>query len=230
VTGSDGSWTPILEDLGIAVAALAPANCGWEVDWSQEFLAAAEGLPLKNIAARAGGIEAKGELMITAYGLEGGAIYLLGATLRQMDEPGLEIDLKPSFSIDELHRKMESARGDLLERCRERWKLSPAAASLLAEIAPPGASLGTLAELAKACRVRLRQPRPIAEAISSAGGVCWDEIDEHLMLKKIPGVFIAGEMIDWEAPTGGYLMQGCFATGSIAGAAAVSYPFRARPD
>ena len=230
VTGSDGGWTYILEDLGIKVAPLVPANCGWETDWSPALLAAAEGLPLKNIAARAGGIEAKGELMITAYGLEGGAIYQLGAALRSMSEPGIEIDLKPSFSFDELHRKMESARGDLLERCRERWKLSTAAAALLTEIAPPGSSLEILAELAKACPVRLRQPRPIEEAISSAGGVCWDEIDEHLMLRKFPRVFVAGEMIDWEAPTGGYLMQGCFATGGIAGAAAVSCPLKARPD
>ena len=230
VTGSDGGWTCILEDLGIKVAPLVPANCGWETDWSPALLAAAEGLPLKNIAARAGGIEAKGELMITAYGLEGGAIYQLGAALRSMSEPGIEIDLKPSFSFDELHRKMESARGDLLERCRERWKLSTAAAALLTEIAPPGSSLEILAELAKACPVRLRQPRPIEEAISSAGGVCWDEIDEHLMLRKFPRVFVAGEMIDWEAPTGGYLMQGCFATGGIAGAAAVSCPLKARPD
>ena len=230
VTGSDGGWTYILEDLGIKVAPLVPANCGWETDWSPALLAAAEGLPLKNIAARAGGIEAKGELMITAYGLEGGAIYQLGAALRSMSEPGIEIDLKPSFSFDELHRKMESARGDLLERCRERWKLSTAAAALLTEIAPPGSSLEILAELAKACPVRLKQPRPIEEAISSAGGVCWDEIDEHLMLRKFPRVFVAGEMIDWEAPTGGYLMQGCFATGGIAGAAAVSCPLKARPD
>ena len=230
VTGSAGGWTYILEDLGIKVAPLVPANCGWETDWSPALLAAAEGLPLKNIAARAGGIEAKGELMITAYGLEGGAIYQLGAALRSMSEPGIEIDLKPSFSFDELHRKMESARGDLLERCRERWKLSTAAAALLTEIAPPGSSLEILAELAKACPVRLKQPRPIEEAISSAGGVCWDEIDEHLMLRKFPRVFVAGEMIDWEAPTGGYLMQGCFATGGIAGAAAVSCPLKARPD
>ena len=230
VTGSDGGWTYILEHLGIKVAPLVPANCGWETDWSPALLAAAEGLPLKNIAARAGGIEAKGELMITAYGLEGGAIYQLGAALRSMSEPGIEIDLKPSFSFDELHRKMESARGDLLERCRERWKLSTAAAALLTEIAPPGSSLEILAELAKACPVRLRQPRPIEEAISSAGGVCWDEIDEHLMLRKFPRVFVAGEMIDWEAPTGGYLMQGCFATGGIAGAAAVSCPLKASPD
>jgi uncharacterized flavoprotein (TIGR03862 family) len=222
VTGSDGCWTCILENLGIKVAPLVPANCGWETDWSKEFLAVAEGLPLKNIEVRAGGSEAKGELMITAYGLEGGAIYQLGAALRSMREPGIEIDLKPSFSIDELHRKMESARGDLLEGCRERWKLSTAAGALLAEVAPRGSSLETLAELAKACPVRLRQPRPIEEAISSAGGVCWEEIDERLMLRKIPGVFVAGEMIDWEAPTGGYLMQGCFATGGIAGGGAAS--------
>jgi uncharacterized flavoprotein (TIGR03862 family) len=217
VTGSDGEWTGILEDLGIDVSPLAPANCGWETDWSPAFLAVAEGLPLKNIAARAGGIEVKGELMITAYGLEGGAIYQLGAALRSMPLPGIEIDLKPSFSIDDLIRKMESARGDLLEACRERWKLPTAASALLTESSDRDASLGALANLVKSCPVRLKRPRPIDEAISSAGGICWHEIDATLMLRKIPGIFVAGEMIDWEAPTGGYLMQGCFATGSIAG-------------
>ena len=217
VTGSDGKWTSILEDLGIEVSPLVPANCGWETDWSPAFLAVAEGLPLKNIAARAGGTEVKGELMITGYGLEGGAIYQLGATLRSMPQPGIEIDLKPSFSVDDLIRKMESARGDLLEGCRERWKLSAAASALLTESSDRAAPLEALANLVKSCPVRLKRPRPIDEAISSAGGICWHEIDAKLMLRKIPGIFVAGEMIDWEAPTGGYLMQGCFATGSIAG-------------
>lgn len=222
ITGSDGSWTRTMEEMGIRVAPLLPANCGWETDWSPEFLTAAEGLPLKNIVARADGIEAKGELIVTSYGIEGGAIYQLGTALRSMPEPCIEIDLKPSFTIGDLLRKMESARGDLLERCRERWKLSPAASAILAEISPPSPSLEILAALTKACRVRLKRPRPIAEAISSAGGICWDEIDSRLMLKKIPGIFVAGEMIDWEAPTGGYLMQGCFATGTIAGRSAAA--------
>ena len=115
---------------------------------------------------------------------------------------------------------MESVRGDPAAACRERWKLSPAAHAILCRDLPPGIPVEELAARAKAYPVPLTAPRPIAEAISSAGGVRWDEVDETLMLKKIPGVFVAGEMIDWEAPTGGYLMQGCFATGTLAGSAA----------
>lgn len=220
VTGSDGGWVPVLEGLGIGVNPLLPANCGWETPWPAEVLAAAEGQPLKNLVVRAGESEAKGELMVTAYGLEGGAIYQLGPALRAMREPLLHIDLKPGFSSGELLRKMESVRGDPASACRERWKLSPAAHAILCRDLPPGTPVEELAARAKACPVPLTAPRPIAEAISSAGGIRWDELDESLMLKKIPGVFVAGEMIDWEAPTGGYLMQGCFATGTLAGSAA----------
>ena len=220
VTGSDGAWTRVLEKLGIAISPLAPANCGWECEWSREMLSVAEGQPLKNIVVRAGGKEAKGELMVTRYGLEGGAIYQLGEVLRGMPEPLIEIDLKPTFSFEELLGKTEGMRGDAVIAAAQRWKLSKAALALLKEgLTEP--SSAALAARAKSCLIRLKQPRPLAEAISSAGGVCWREIDAHLMLKKIPRVHVAGEMIDWEAPTGGYLMQGCFATGTIAGSAAV---------
>ena len=220
VTGSDGGWVPVLEGLGIGVNPLVPANCGWETPWPAEVLATAEGHPLKNLVVRAGEAEAKGELMVTAYGLEGGAIYQLGPALRAMKEPLLQIDFKPDFLNGELLRKMESVRGDPASACRERWKLSSAAHAILCRNLPPGIPVEELAARAKACPVPLTAPRPIAEAISSAGGVRWNELDETLMLKKIPGVFVAGEMIDWEAPTGGYLMQGCFATGTLAGSAA----------
>lgn len=205
VTGSDGTWTTILASLGIGVAPLLPANCGWETPWPPEVLAVAEGQPLKNLVVRAGGQEAKGELMVTAYGLEGGAIYQLGAALRAMPRPKIRIDFKPTFTTDELARKPVA-----------HWKLTPAAKVILEHGLPAGSAL---AARAKDCPVAFTGPRPIAEAISSAGGVRWDELDESLMLKKLPGVFLAGEMIDWEAPTGGYLMQGCFATGSLAGGA-----------
>jgi predicted flavoprotein YhiN len=163
----------------------------------------------------------KGELMVTAYGLEGGAIYQLGKVLRSMDQALIHIDFKPESSLEDLGRKMASTRGDLTEICRSRWKLSAAAHAILTHGLSTGTSLETLSHLAKALPVRLTNPRPIAEAISSAGGVCWEEIDEALMLKKFPGVFVAGEMIDWEAPTGGYLMQGCFASGQLAAQGAV---------
>jgi uncharacterized flavoprotein (TIGR03862 family) len=221
ITGSDGSWVAILEALGIRVTPLAPANCGWEADWSPGLLAIAEGQPLKNIVAKAGSAEARGELMITAYGLEGGAIYQLGPALRAMAEPVIEIDLKPSFSKEELERKLESVRKDFLSAAKERWKLPAAATALLQEDLTEETPVA-MAERAKCCAVRLKRPRPLDEAISSAGGICWSEIDTRLMLRRIPGIFVAGEMIDWEAPTGGFLMQGCFATGTIAGHHATS--------
>lgn len=223
ITGSDGGWVATLSSLGIDVHPLVPANCGWEHPWTPGVLAVAEGKPLKNLVVRANGREAAGELMVTAYGLEGGAIYQLGAALRSMPEPVLEIDFKPTFRHDDLLRKMESVKQDLLNACRDRWKLSDAAHAILCDGLPGDVSLEALARRVKACPIHLTRPRPIDEAISSAGGVRWSELDGDLMLKKLPGVFVAGEMIDWEAPTGGYLMQGCFATGTHAAKAACVY-------
>ncbi len=213
-TGSDGSWTSLFETLGISHQPLTPANCGWEHPWPAETLAAAEGLPLKNLQVTAAHQTVTGELMLTRYGLEGGAIYQLGATLRAMPQPAVILDFKPTFSHLQLVRKMESVRQDFLAQAVIRWKLSPPASAILARRSYP--DVESLAHEAKNCVLTLTAPRPIAEAISSAGGVRWDEIDPTLMLKKIPGVFLAGEMIDWEAPTGGYLIQGCFATATHA--------------
>jgi uncharacterized flavoprotein (TIGR03862 family) len=225
-TGSDGAWVSILKNLGIAHHPLAPANCGWEHEWTPEILALAEGKPLKNLHVRAGEKLAIGELMLTRYGLEGGAIYQLGAALRAMTEPAIVIDFKPTFSEDQLIAKISSVRRDFLNEARTRWKLSDPAYAIL--------SRGTfdsaveLAHAAKNCLIPLTHPRPLDEAISSAGGICWSELDASLMVKNFPGLFVAGEMIDWEAPTGGYLMQGCFATATQAAKSAVewvnSYP------
>ncbi len=223
ITGSNGGWVSILERLGMPVNPLQPANCGWELDWPRSVLEAAEGKPLKNIVVRAGGIEVAGELMVTAYGLEGGAIYQLGSVLRSMEEPTIEIDFKPTFTVEELVRKMESVKQDVIGASCDRWKLSDAAHAILSGFSSPDDGIEALATRAKACPISLTSPRPIAEAISSAGGVCWRELDDQLMVRHFPGLFVAGEMIDWEAPTGGYLMQGCFATGSLVGAAAVKW-------
>ncbi|WP_240963731.1 NAD(P)/FAD-dependent oxidoreductase [Luteolibacter luteus] len=217
ITGSDGGWVSTLQGLGIKVNPLAPANCGWETKWSPQLLAAVEGQPLKNLVVRAGATEAKGELMITAYGLEGGAIYQLGAVLRDMPQPVLHLDLKPTFTEAQLAQKLESSRGNLVETCKRLWKLSDAAHAIFRENLSADENPDSLARHAKNCPVHLTGPRPIEEAISSAGGVCWSELDEKLMLRRLPGVYVAGEMIDWEAPTGGYLMQGCFATGTMVG-------------
>jgi uncharacterized flavoprotein (TIGR03862 family) len=217
-TGSDGKWPAILEKLGIEITAWEPANCGWKVDWPPTFLERAEGLPLKNLTVRVGEEAVSGELLITRYGLEGGAIYRLGPNLRRMNEPTLTIDFKPQLSADDL-RKRASNLGQTAEWFRA-WKLSAGAVALLETHGAGGDDLESAIERVKNFALRLRGPRPIEEAISSAGGVPWRELDETLMLRKAPGVFVAGEMIDWEAPTGGYLLQGCFATGTRAGASA----------
>ncbi len=230
-TGSDGGWIAPLERLGIAVSPLEPANCGWETPWPAEFLAEAEGKPLKNIAVRCGEAWAwrVGELMVTRYGLEGGALYQIGAALRAAAAGGegavLEIDLKPGVSAEALRTRLGPARTGLLAEARVRWRLGEAAFALLSlrERSQPFVSGAELAAEAKALRLPLSRPRPIAEAISSAGGVRWGELTEALMLRRLPGVFVAGEMIDWEAPTGGYLLQGCFATGTRAGRGAVEF-------
>jgi uncharacterized flavoprotein (TIGR03862 family) len=220
-TGSDGGWTTIFDTLDIAHHPLAPANCGWEHAWTPEILAAAEGKPLKNLHVRAGEHQVCGELMLTHYGLEGGAIYQLGGTLRAMPEPTIIIDFKPTFSHPQLVAKMESVRRDFLTEATLRWKLSAPAAAILGRKTYPDAA--SLAHEAKHCLIPLTCPRPIDEAISSAGGLCWSELDSGLMVRKLPGIFAAGEMIDWEAPTGGYLMQGCFATATRAASSAVEW-------
>jgi uncharacterized flavoprotein (TIGR03862 family) len=219
-TGSDGKWPAILLTLGIEIASWRPANCGWEVDWPKEFLERAEGKPLKNLLVRAGNEEVSGELLVTRYGLEGGAIYRLGRTLHEMDRPELLVDLKPQLSRDLLRERARSFQKPV--DWFRSWKLHPAATALL-ETSGTVRDVEQAIELVKNFRVRLRGPRPIAEAISSAGGIRWSELDESLMLRKAPGIFVAGEMIDWQAPTGGYLLQGCLSTGTRAGRSAAEW-------
>lgn len=220
-TGSDGRWVIPFQEKGIRCAALEPSNCGWECEWSSEVLNLAEGLPLKNIEVYASEQKIAGELLITRYGIEGGAIYALGAQLRKMEHPEVEIDFKPTFSKEELLGKLGKHPSNKPDAAAKAWKLSKAALALLS--ARNYASSEDLATAAKSYRLQLERPRPMDEAISSAGGVCWEEIDSNLMLKKFPGFFVCGEMIDWDAPTGGYLMQGAFATGTRAGHAAAAY-------
>ena len=220
-TGSDGTWPTLLERLGIATTPWAPANCGWEVAWPPELLARAEGLPLKNLTVTAGAESVSGELLITRYGLEGGAIYRLGPLLRAMQPPMISIDLKPQLSHDALRDRLANAPQPT--DWQRILKLSPAATALLQTMFPRELSdREQLVRRIKLFPLELAGPRPIAEAISSAGGVRWDELDAALMLRKHRGLFIAGEMIDWEAPTGGYLLQGCFSTGTRAGRAAAA--------
>ena len=223
-TGSTGAWVGLLEGLGVSVVPLAAANCGWECAWTSETRARVEGKPLQNIHARAGEQVAIGEAMLTRYGIQGTVIYELGRALRSMAQPEVCIDFKPTFTVEQLERKMESVRRNFLAESGVRWKLPDAAQAVLEQFHGPFDSARSLAIATKNCRIPLLRPRPLAEAISTAGGVAWNELDDGLMLKKAPGVFCAGEMIDWEAPTGGFLLQGCFATGTQAGKSAARWP------
>lgn len=225
ITGSDGRWAELLENCGIAIHPWQAANCGWEVDWPEALASRIEGQPLKNCAVRMGSQVVRGELMMTRYGVEGGLIYQFGPELRAMKSPELIIDLKPETDAATLLRKMESVRRNFLAATQKHWRLSAAAHALLAwQAEQMGICESTdLASLAKNLRVPLLRPRPIDEAISSAGGVAWSALSDDLSLRSMPNVFVAGEMIDWEAPTGGYLMQGCFASGRWAARGALAF-------
>ena len=221
-TGSDGTWPAILARHEIKIVPWQPANCGWNVAWPPQLLERAEGSPLKNLSVRAGNEIVSGELLITKHGLEGGAIYRLGRTLRSMKEPSLTIDFKPQLTADTMRERI--ANLSETKQWFQAWKLYPAAIALIETLFSDDCKdRERLIGRIKNFEIQLNGPRPIAEAISSAGGIRWSEIDEAMMLGKMPGVFVAGEMIDWEAPTGGYLLQGCFSTGTRAGRAAAQF-------
>jgi uncharacterized flavoprotein (TIGR03862 family) len=221
-TGSDGAWPPLLAAHGVEMAPFVAANCGWNVIWPEAVLERAEGLPLKNLNVGAAGGFVSGELLITRYGLEGGAIYRLGPVLRGMVRPELRIDFKPQVTAEVLRERAAQLRAP--NDWFRAWKLSAGTVALLESYFPDDCAdrERTITRL-KEFPLPLSGPRPIAEAISTAGGILWQELDEQLMLQKMPGVFLAGEMIDWEAPTGGYLLQGSFSTGTRAGRAAAEY-------
>jgi uncharacterized flavoprotein (TIGR03862 family) len=218
-TGSDALWIEEFRRWGVQVKDFVPANVGWDRTWSESFLSVADGKPLKNLLVTCAEHAVKGELMITKYGLEGGALYQLTRELRTC--PEIEIDFKPGNTPAELKERLRAGTS-IKEQVARTWRLSPASVALIEEIAHPE-TLNDWVSAVKRCRVVLERPRPIAEAISSAGGVPWDQLTDDLMLRSVSGVFCAGEMIDWEAPTGGYLMQGCFVTGSIAGEGAAKW-------
>ncbi len=223
-TGSDGTWTDTLCELGVQVAPLVGSNCGWESHWPAALLEVAEGMPLKNLRVHVGDCSSRGELMITRYGLEGPPIYRLGPALRAMEQPEVLIDFKPDQSNEELLERMGRVHRNFVREARRRLKLDTATAALLRHLPDRGPWKSTeqiVAEI-KQCRIPLKGPRPVAEAISSAGGVAWNELDAGLMLKGLPGFFVAGEMIDWDAPTGGFLLQACFSTATHAARAALN--------
>ena len=218
-TGSDALWIEEFRRWGVEVKDFVAANVGWEHPWSESFLSVGDGKPLKNLLVTCANKGVKGELMITKYGLEGGALYQLTRELRT--SPEIEIDFKPGSTPAELKERLR-AGVSIKEQVVRTWRLSPASAALIEEIAHPE-TLKDWVSAVKRCRIALKRPRPISEAISSAGGVQWDQLTDDLMLRSMAGVFCAGEMIDWEAPTGGYLMQGCFVTGTIAGEGAAKW-------
>jgi uncharacterized flavoprotein (TIGR03862 family) len=233
--GSDGAWAEHLARKEVAVSPLQPANCGFSVAWSEVFRDRFEGQPLKNVALSFGSHNVRGEVLITRSGIEGGAIYALSAMLREhISASGsavLNIDLRPDIAAAELTARLSAPRGkqSVSNWLRKAAGLSSVAIGLLQEAAraaddsvasmPPPA----LAAIIRAVPVVLTGVAPIARAISSAGGIAFNELDEDYMIRRLPGVFAAGEMLDWEAPTGGYLLQASFATGAAAGRGALKW-------
>src|SRR5450830_2015835 len=225
--GSDGAWLKRLEDRGVPCAPLQPSNCGFEVSaWSELMVSKFAGAPLKNVAIGLGDDKPRlGECVITATGIEGSLIYALSAPIREaINREGaatVHIDLLPSKPLDKVQAALAKPRGSrsMSKHLHSQLGLEGVKAALLRELAP-AEHFNDPAQLAvdiKALLLSLVKTRPMDEAISTAGGVPFEALDERLMLKQLPGVFCAGEMLDWEAPTGGYLLTGCFASGRAAG-------------
>ncbi len=234
--GSDGSWVPWLAARGIALAPLRPANCGFDVRWSEHFRNRFAGYPLKNITvsqldASGNALRRAGEFIISRHGIEGGLVYAFSARLRDAIEATgsttLHVDLTPTKSLSQLVAEIAHPRGarSMASHLQSRANISGVKAGLLRECAGKDdyADPQRLASAIKALPITLTAPRPIDEAISTAGGVRFDALDQGLMLRDLPGVFCAGEMLDWEAPTGGYLLTACFASGRRAGRGAVDW-------
>jgi uncharacterized flavoprotein (TIGR03862 family) len=227
--GSDGAWVETLAAKGVTISPLRPANCGFTVAWSDIFRNRFEGQPLKGVALSFGSRTVRGEAVITRTGIEGGAIYALSADLREVilatGHATLHIALRPDLETNDLVARLSAPRGkqSFSNWLRKAAHLSPVAIGLLQETAvASGVSLSShppaaLAGLINAVPVRLNGLAPIARAISTAGGVPFSALDADFMIHRLPGIFAAGEMLDWEAPTGGYLLQASFATGAAAG-------------
>lgn len=227
--GSDGGWVSVLAERGVQAAPLRPSNCGFDATWSPVLREKFAGAPLKNVALTFARKRVRGEAILTAHGLEGGAVYALSGALREAIATDgfatLYVDLRPDVKEHELAARLADARQgqSASNMLRKSAGLSPAAAALLREQGPLPSAPGDLAKRIKGVAVHLTGVRPIERAISSAGGVLWDEVGPDFQLRRAPGVFVAGEMLDWEAPTGGYLLQACFSTGFAAGLGAAAF-------
>ena len=229
--GSDGGWVDVFRRAGVAVNDLRPSNVGTRIQWSPHFADRFAGKPLKNVGVSVGGTAIRGDAMITSHGLEGGPIYSHSGAIREaLDRDGrciVDIDLQPDLTADQLidrfaKRRAKDSTATFLHRT---IGLQPASASLLRE--STGNRIPTdhadLAALVKSASLVIEATMPIARAISSAGGISFSEVDESLMVRRLPGTFVAGEMLDWDAPTGGYLLQACFSTGFVAGRGALAW-------
>jgi uncharacterized flavoprotein (TIGR03862 family) len=223
--GSTGAWVNLLVNRNVQIAPLVPSNCGFDVSWSEHFRERFAGQPLKSVTASFYGFHQQGDCVITDTGIEGSLIYALSAQLRdEIATKGtaiLYLDLAPGKSLATLIGKFSQPRGkqSIANHLRKRLGIEGIKAGLLREVLPMADFDDPikLCSTIKALPIKLAATRPIAEAISSAGGVSFEAVDERLMLRNLPGVFCAGEMLDWEAPTGGYLLTACFASGSAAG-------------
>ncbi|WFU12598.1 TIGR03862 family flavoprotein (plasmid) [Rhizobium sp. CB3090] len=222
--GSDAAWITWLRDKGIDIGDFQPANCGFDVAWSTIFKERFAGEPMKAVTATSDAGTFPGEFVISGHGIEGSLVYAHAASLRdRLESDGkvaLTVDLAPGRTAERLSRDLarQDGKASFSNRLRKGAGVEGVKAALLRELVSPAnlADPERLSRLIKALPIPLLRPRPITEAISSAGGIRWSGIDDGYMLKALPGIFVAGEMIDWEAPTGGYLLSACFATGRAA--------------
>jgi uncharacterized flavoprotein (TIGR03862 family) len=234
--GSDGAWAPWLQQRGVDIAPLQPSNCGFDIGWSEHIAQRHAGAPLKPVIAHWHGLDGhehslQGECVVTTTGIEGSLVYALSATLRDTiardGTATLHLDLAPGRDLERLRRDLAKPRSgrSFSEHLRRQAGMTGVKAALVREVLskPQLEDADAIATAIKRLPLTLRQPRPIAEAISSAGGVRLEALDEALMVKGLPGLFCAGEMLDWEAPTGGYLLTACFASGLRAGRGAVAW-------
>jgi uncharacterized flavoprotein (TIGR03862 family) len=227
--GSDGAWVEPLGTVGLTSTPLRPANCGFTVAWSQQMIDRFAGRPLKNISLSVNGRTARGECVITRHGLEGGVVYAfsheVGRLIRVGESPDIRIDLRPDLSVESLAARLARPRqkASVSNFLRKAAHLDPAAVTLLREAGAFPLDPAELAARLKSVPLAVQGVAGLERAISTAGGVTWDALDENLMSRSVPGLFVAGEMLDWTAPTGGYLLTACFATGRAAGLAAARW-------
>jgi len=223
--GSDGAWVPWLEQAGAKVEALKPSNCGFDVNWSPHFRERFDGHPIKSVVLSFGSFHQQGEFIVTKEGVEGSLIYAASALIRDEiyanGNAVISLDMAPNRSLDWLTEKLSKPRGSrsIASHIERMAGIKGVKAGLMREFVSKEkfASSEQLAYSIKNLQISLIAPRPLDEAISSAGGVTFESLDENLMLRAMPGIFCAGEMLDWEAPTGGYLLTACFASGYVAG-------------